>query len=408
MSKFYLRGTSSGIDIYCIFMGIILATLFILPSYGNAVNSYACTGNYDEKGHNYNRDAMLKVQDELNNEYNMEGQSHQCDDDGEHAADYVMNHQSWQYQHSVIMAHGDADNKGMRVAIGYDHDEDILSGNMMINNMDVAIEGNFYHAGAPMTIVQHMSSYGGRYDEDNTGDHYWKDVFIDDNKDNDNSLNCWMFMGLDNSADQRDAKDYIETYADRITRKDYNYDKAINVGVDKTNHHDFKLRKIYWGGGGRLEHDTRHDRYAYINREEEAENTVIEEGETQTFYLDRSGYSHQSNGAYVIFHGLINDEWARDTSKETDIQIKIYRWESSDGGYYVLKKSTLFSNLVNTETTLYSRNAYGGSPICTSFITYDDIESTENNKIKIELKHVDGPDLRIRRLEIIEIGSKSS
>ena len=374
------------------FVVIAAITMMLATGWSSGVNSFVQSGNSEEDHHASIRNGVLRVNDELEDYYTNEGQSHLCYENGLSTVDTMAVIQQKQPQHFIQICHGDGDQyKGRRQEIGQGDDEDLMTVSMM-SEIQVGRPGSFMSAGAPFMASFLISCYAGSGDDENS---VWWDVYMDD-------LNAWLWVAIQGDSDGPNSIDFIEIYSDRATDKEYTYRKAIDTALDRCGS-GVTIRRSYTTGGS-LQHATIDDYYRSIRREEEHEGSFLYYGTPKSMEFDISNYDAYENGIYFVTNGIIDADYG-DLTSTTDLRIKAEKWV--DNSWETIK-TYWYNDLQNTEFEYQGESQYVGSGTCSLFVGAGHLTDTNTLRYTVSIDDYtdDGDRYHIDRFEAMLIGGK--
>ena len=218
-------------------------------------------------------------------------------------------------------------------------------------------------------------------------------------------LECYVFVGPRNAPRDKQTSKFIVHYSDKVG-DGRSYRNAIANGVWWasieslfTNRYNIQ---ITGRGGGGLDHNSLDDEYRNIRRWENSEGLNINDGQKREWIISNRRHYRNTNGAYVVFHGKIDNNWV-DPDTGT-IEIKVDRKEF---GLWVNRFSTTYeirNRWLNDAAE--GEWAYGGSDICSQYLNSWFMRSTANRdlRISVEFNSDSAGFIKIDRLELMEIG----
>ena len=380
------------IKISVVNMALIMVYIMIMATTVNAVNSFCVTGDENEKYHDQTKKTIKKANNELNDYFTNYGQLHIKDTNGRTRAVTIMTLQHDQPQNYIYSGHGYHTGEGIKgtiIGVGESSREYLYASQLQ----EHIKAGNCLHTpAAPFSVYTFMACWTWK---DPEGEITFRDVIMDD-------LSAWMYIGITNYAHFWDMYNFIEAYTDKITDGKKSYKRAVEESRPWfTWRWGIGIGYSYWDGGYGLDHASHHDKYRYIDRDEDHEEETLNKGSTKTLYYYRN-FNGDTNGAYVVFHGYLDSD-IYDTAVNANIRMKIYKHV---GGQYYLFSNILYEDIYNRDCTLGSTTAYGGSDIISCYIYANTMKNIGSDHIKIEVKFESGSanDIYINRFEIMEIG----
>ncbi|MDG6224982.1 MAG: hypothetical protein QCI82_05660 [Candidatus Thermoplasmatota archaeon] len=384
-------------------LAIIWALLFVIPNV-NAVNSFGTTCPTNKDGYKTMRSGINKYNDALNDYYNDYGQQHLKDTNGKDAADLIAYIQKYQFQNLAIITHGytASSREGKEIDMGDGTTNEILDVVQLTGSQGIQRAGKtgYQYSALPFGAINILACESGK----TTNTPNWLTTFQ-------TSLGAWIVITTPNIEWASQHKNFIETFADKITDGKKSYKTAIEDGVKnaalRSIFRSYTIRYYYRTG---LDHDTRLDKYRYIDRHEGGETCWLNEGSSVEWSFTRS-YSKNSNGGYIVFHGIIDND---EDSLTKDANVKI-RYFVKENGIFNEKTpqttATTFNDIKNREHRLFQKSYYGGTDICSYYLTASFMKSTVGSKeFKIRIDNINDNDgvtdnIYIDRFEFMEIGN---
>jgi len=375
------------------FLAVIMVGIMYLGMSASAVNSFACTGPSDEDHHGALRGAVNDAIGELNDYYTGSGQLHVRDTNGRMVSEIIMWYQRFQPQHLILVAHGQ-NGRYMSMGISADHESMHADYWYAVDGIKTSNKDSLYHPGAPLGMVILGSCKSGVTSDPVN----FKKAFHDE-------MHAWVFTGMRNKPHVWDVRKFIKVYSDEISDGKKSYKRAIELGVKATWVKQFQVKAWGWSGGY-LHHSSLNDKYRKIDRTEGSEGQTLDKnGNAISFIYDRS-FSGTSNGAYVVFHGICDND-IEDTTLTARIQINLYKKVNNVWTLISPFGSTTFDvqNRVCTQESI----AYGGTDICSVYVRWTVLkyQVTNSGDLKVEVKFLNwgtATDVLIDRFEIMEIG----
>lgn len=371
-----------------------MMSLLLFSSITGAVNSLCMAGSPFENSHGTHKKTVNECNDELNDYY--KNCKHKLYKDGLTGAETVMYFQKYSPQHFITHVHGAAGNSLQVGRGGWDNED--LTAQTWRNNLHNGGMGvrNIRHASAPFSSVVLLACGSGTRPAglDYT-ELFWRD------------MECWVFVGCEPGVRTASNKIFGYKYSDQITDRKAFYRRAISRAVtavhDKTtddNYHVFVKSQ----SGGPLHHDTIRDTYRCIKTTRSNEGQFLfKESSNKWLYYDNTKYSHNSNGAYVILHGNIDNNEQDQDSGELIFRIWLKRWN----GMWNLWRVYTY-DIANRRLTLNPRpQAFGGIDTCTAMIPRGQLDSSKYVAVEFDFNSASPTCncIKIDRCEIMEIGN---
>ncbi len=364
-----------------------LVGMLLFGSSVGAVNSLIMTGPTNERDHRTNVGLVDEADDELEDYYNNQGQLCERFTQGRRAADMVMLLQSRSPQHFIIAAHGTPSTL-------------IVGNNVVAETINaVDIQNNVHNGGKQMGRIANSPlpfSAGLFFTEDSrflTGARDLAEVFM-------GTFGCWFFVGCDRPS-AANKKLFCDDYADQVTDRRSSYIQAYRFAQGQTSD------TTQWdcaclGQGAGVRHQTWDDRYRSIARTEAWEGLVINKGVPMQLTYDRNNYNFISNGAYVVFHGVIDNN-VLDPDPGT-LEVTVERWDQNQANWVTVSVTNF--NIRNRDYTFGGITARGGTDTCSVFIDGWIMSNQGNNDVRITaiFNSVNAQVIRVDRYEFMEIG----
>ena len=208
---------------------------------------------------------------------------------------------------------------------------------------------------------------------------YWGETFV-----------WWYSIGI--TIMKLDYLTAIQ-YADSVADNCYSTQKGLVIKYHKKTDLNY------------LAHDTIIDRWSKRTMVTAHQGSIITQGQTKTMQFSRVNTKWQSNGAYFIFHGVVQDD-IDNTNNFVYVRITIEKYDTQQSKWVqIISYSKEYKN---TKFTRPNRPTYyGGSTIGTWYITPGEFTSASNFQVKVKLEsgNAASPKIEVHRFEIMEIST---
>ncbi len=373
---------------------VVLLLLAVVAPAVDAVNSICTTGDYDEEKHSTHKKAINYAKDKINDFYNTNGQVHEDFPNGIEADKFLMHFQKYQPQTVIISSHGKS---GAYIYLGHDDREYITPGYIM-NNIYHGDGDNpgWQHAAAPFSAIVSASCDSAK---DRDGAYDFMDAFS-------GHLYAWIFIGSPKANLVINHREFIEEYSYEITYGKSSYKRAWEEGVKAVTCWDsnvFKMRIVYQKDCTDKDHDSWYDKYRSIYRNENAGCTLTYEDKLELSFT--RSFPYTSNGGYIVFHGVINND-ETDWTSTAKIKIQVYR-KINNIWTEVTAYTSTWDPISNHDSLAWSRY-YGGSDICSVYLTPSFLTNTiGTGEILFKVSNLndgESDSIYVDRFEFMEIG----
>ena len=355
-------------------------------------------------GWSYIKNTATCCSSDLHHAYTSEGQSHLSDLNGKTEADVLAHFQRYQPQTFVINTHGGGGTlKGKYLVVGEGSQSDGWLASRLTgeNGIQRASKTGYRYSAIPFGNMVLLGCWSSLTTYTPNFQHTMR-----------YDLGSWIVIGQPESEYVRYADRFATKYIDEVVDQKHSYSRGIEVAVKNTPIWKFKrgwdtTYKIEYRyiSGGYLDHKSKDDKYRYIQRNEDDEGETLNEG-SSTYLIHTRSFSKTTNGGYIIFHGVIDNNYyslTKDANIRLDIQRKVNnQWTTSYTENYNIIKNRKFE---------YDESVkYGGSDIISYYIPASYLDSTiGNGQIQFKITIVDDTDgqtdnIKIDRFEFIEIG----
>jgi hypothetical protein len=375
---------------------IIIITLFLVSMCASAVNTLCVTGPTSDTSHYLTHvPAIKRANDELN-DYFKNGH-HLRDTSGKWRSDTVATFQKYQPQHYFQMGHAmvNGNNKGRNIGVGSDRTKETLwAENWRNTNWGVqSLDGTMEHSPAPFSAIIYIACKAG-YQNPNDQIMQNKEAFQD--------MWSWIFVGPTNSPSNLDGNRFIRVYADKVTDGKRNYWKAT---VEASKKYGGIALTFAWLGTSQtdLDHGSWADKYRNIKSQMGPTGIMNKNDQWSAEYVRSSTHFWGSgkkitNGAYIVFHGTLNDN--KFSLQDGDFKVQVKRTISGTPYWSTYR----FDDVKNTVSAWNGRLYYGRSIICTKYLPPDFIEDASKVKVFIKMDGGAASKINVDRFEIMEIG----
>jgi hypothetical protein len=217
-------------------------------------------------------------------------------------------------------------------------------------------------------------------------------------------LDCYNFVGPTNNPSDLCMQRFISGYSDRITDGSRTYRNAIGWSLFWANLGVWGFQRMRlgidqsWGGG--LAHGSLADEYRNIDRWRFDEGEDIDDGEERDWEITNRAHYFNTNGAYLVFHGIIENNLAN--TDDGTIEILIDRWQN---GQYV-NHFSMDWDIENRRLIREGETEQGGTDTCSMFLNSAFMRTTQTSDLRITLSFnsANADFIRIERFEFMEIG----
>ena len=178
------------------------------------------------------------------------------------------------------------------------------------------------------------------------------------------------------------------------------YDSAVKWGILRSPN----LSKYWLGswtlGGG---HNTKTDRYVYLDMQENGIGTLLAKNTPLSLTYNRN-FNEVTNGAYVVFHGVIDDNLLDTDTGNIELNLQT----NTGSGWQNYR--TINYAVQNRQLQLDGNpghKAYGGTDICSYLIWPGKMGTMGNGQIKatVTFTSANAQNIRVDRFELMEIGA---
>lgn len=385
-------------------LAIAMISIFILSTFVSAVNSFSFTGPDDDGGFNvYFKGGAKHANDELNDYYNGEYDHFRKDINGLNPWKCIKEFQYYQPQWYVFTGHGVKNVQGefgqeVRVRSNMPDTLDAAWWSLPNSGIQNDEKNTYAYPPGPFSTIIYYSCKSGVFDA-------WPDTIY---KAAAGELGAWIFIGNLGKPSAIQCKEFIHQFTDRCTDGTKSYRDAFKSAKNKIGTKGVNQGKPYMMGrsGWEYGHTTRYDKYRTLNHAHSADtDEVIDKGDSASVIFYRRK-QFNTNGAFVVFHGIVNDDLS-DTTNIGEIEMNIQYWSSGFNKWVNIQtRHTTVWDIKNHGTAPHM----GGSDICSVYVNRQDLLFRVTNygylkaTVTFTSNDPETDDLRITRLEVMEMG----